>query len=78
MTDTTITTDDDTESAEIEMRAIAFIERRDIRRLSVREKLIVGMAVSFTFNAVQALAYASNRAPLGDGPSPITAHPRAL
>ena len=45
--------DDFAECSEIEMRAIASIEKRDMRRLTVREKIVVGMAVSFTINALK-------------------------
>jgi hypothetical protein len=38
---------------EIEMRAIAFVERQDLRRLTVREQIIVRLAVSFTFRALR-------------------------
>ena len=55
MTDTTTTTtlDDDLEREEIEMRAIAFVEKSDLHRLTVREKLVVRLAVDFTFRALR-------------------------
>jgi hypothetical protein len=39
--------------AEIEWRAIALIEKGDFRRLTVREKIAVGIAVGFTFETLR-------------------------